>query len=149
MKKFLQRAGVSFAGVLAAAVSLGAMADEPSQLPRERSVGIVSFVSGGVDIDEAHRFEAEFKRFPLAIELFEKEGAREVFTASAHVVITDRHGERVFDQVADGPFVLLRLPAGDYRVEASLAGHSLAAHPVHVTASGHARTTFVWPESTG
>ncbi len=148
MKKLLQQVGVSLAAVLAAAVSMGASA-ESTQLPPERSAGVASFVSGGVDIDEAHRFEGAFRQFPLAIQLFEREGAREVFTASAHVTIRDAKGQAVLDQVAEGPFMLVRLPAGDYRVEASLNGHALHEHQVHVTHSGHAVTTFVWPENAG
>lgn len=148
MKKLLQRTGATFAAVLGAVVSLGASA-EPSQLPPERTAGVASFVSGGVDIDEAHRFEGAFKRYPLAIQLLEREGGRDVFTASAEVTIRDAHGQPVLDQVAEGPFMLVRLPAGDYRVDANLNGHALKEQRVHVTHSGHVLTTFVWPEHTG
>jgi len=43
----------------------------------------------------------------------------------------------------------VRLPAGDYRVAASLKGHDLADHRVHVTDGGHAKTTFVFPSNAG
>jgi len=50
----------------------------------------------------------------------------------------------VLEQRADGPFMLVRLPAGDYTVSASLHGESLPGHKVHVTDSGHARSVFVF-----
>jgi hypothetical protein len=53
----------------------------------------------------------------------------------------------VLHEKADGPFMLVRLPAGDYRVAASLKGHDLADHRVHVTDGGHAKTTFVFPRN--
>ncbi|MEO8060261.1 MAG: hypothetical protein ABI671_18245 [Burkholderiales bacterium] len=148
MNTFLQRTGVSFAAVLGAALSLGAAA-ATTHLPPERTAGVASFVSGGVGEGEAHRFEGAFKRFPLAIQLFERQGARDVYTAEARVTIRDAHGQQVFDQVAEGPFMLVRLPAGEYRVEASLKGHALNERQVHVTDSGHTVTTFVWPPSVG
>ena len=41
--------------------------------------------------------------------------------------------------------MLVRLPAGDYTVTASLHGQALPAHRVHVTDSGHAHSVFVFP----
>lgn len=143
----LQRVGMSLAAVLAAAVSLDAVA-AISPLPRERVSGIASYVSGGVSAEAAHAFEASFKRYPLVVKLYEHAGHRDEYTADAHVTITDRQGHVVVDDRADGPFMLVRLPAGDYRVAASLKGRTLPAHAVHVTDHGHASSTFVFPAGT-
>jgi hypothetical protein len=144
----IQRAGLSFAALLAASVSLQAVAS-PMQLPPERTVGIASYTSGGIGEGRADRFKAAFDRYPLAIELFEHAGARDEYTADARVRIADHTGKTVLDERADGPFMLVRLPAGEYRVTASLKGHELPAHHVRLTSDGHERTVFVWPKNVG
>ncbi|MBS0446842.1 MAG: carboxypeptidase regulatory-like domain-containing protein [Proteobacteria bacterium] len=150
-KSFLQRAGASFAAVLAGAAALPAYAaaQVDAQLPPEHDAGKVSYLSGGIGEGEAHRFEAAFGRYPLVVQLFEQDGKATVYTADAQVKITDRKGDVVFDRHAEGPFMLLRLPAGDYRVAATLRGQALAERSVHVTDSGHARATFVFPQAAG
>jgi len=148
MSQLLQRSGAAFAALLGAAMSLGAhAADDP--LPPERQAGVASYVSGGIGEGESRRFEAAFKRYPLVVQLFENNGQRGEYTADARVKITNAKGAVVFDEAAEGPFMLLRLPAGDYRIAASLHGHSVADHEVHVTGSGHAKATFVFPANAG
>jgi hypothetical protein len=148
MNVAIQRAGLSVAALLAAAVSLQAVASS-MQLPPERTAGIASYISGGVGKGEADRFKAAFDRYPLAIELLEHVGARDEYTADAHVKIVNHEGKTVLDERADGPFMLVRLPAGEYRVIASLKGHELPARQVRVTSGGHERTAFVWSQKVG
>ena len=148
MSNVLQRSGAAFAALLGAAVSLQAHAVE-THLPPERHAGSASYVSGGIGENESQRFEAAFKRYPLIVQLFENSGARDEYTADAMVKITDAKGRLVLHEKAEGPFMLVRLPAGDYRIAASLNGHDLAIHRVHVTDSGHAKTTFVFPSNAG
>jgi hypothetical protein len=148
MSHFLQRSGAALAALLGAVMSLPAHAID-SQLPPERQAGRASYVSGGVGEGESQRFEAAFKRYPLIVQLFENSGAHDEYTADAMVKISDAKGRVVLHEKADGPFMLVRLPAGDYRIAASLKGHDLAEHTVHVTDSGHAKTTFVFPRNTG
>jgi hypothetical protein len=147
LQSTLQRAGMSLAALLAAAVSLDAVA-AVSPLPRERVSGTASYVSGGVSVDAAHAFEAAAARYPLVVKLYEHAGQRDEYTADAHVTISDRAGRVIVDDRAEGPFMLVRLPAGDYRVAASLKGRVLPAHQVHVTEHGHTSSTFVFPAGT-
>lgn len=147
MKTFLRDAGVMFASVLGAAISVHAA--QVDGMPPEHTQGIVSYVSGGVSDGEAQRFQAAFKKYPLVVELYEHAGQRDEYTADADVRIIDRHGATVLDQHADGPYMLVRLPAGDYTVSASLKGHRLPDHQVHVTDSGHAHSVFVFPTQAG
>jgi len=142
MKAFLRDVGVAFASLLGAAIS--ANAAPLDNLPPERVHGVASYLSGGVSDGEAQRFQAAFKKYPLIVELYEHSGARDEYTADADVRITDRKGATVLEERADGPFMLVRLPAGDYTVSASLHGESLPGHKVHVTDSGHARSVFVF-----
>jgi len=147
MKAVLRDMGVAFASLLGAAISVNAA--QADNLPPERVNGVASYVSGGVSDGEAQRFQAAFKRYPLVVELYEHSGARDEYTADADVRIADRRGATVLEQRADGPFMLVRLPAGDYTVSASLHGHSLPPHKVHVTDSGHAHSVFVFPAEAG
>ncbi len=147
LQSTLQGAGASLAAMLAAAICLDAGA-ATSTLPRERVSGVASYVSGGVSTDAAHAFEAAFGRYPLVVKLYERAGQRDEYTAAARVTITDRAGRVVLDDRAEGPFMLVRLPAGDYRVAASLKGRALRAQHVHVTDHGHASSTFVFPAGT-
>jgi hypothetical protein len=148
VSNLFQRSGAAFAALIGAAMSLHAVAAEGA-LPPERHSGVASYVSGGVGEGESQRFEAAFKRYPLTVQLFEATGARDEYTADARVKITDAKGHVVLDEKADGPFMLVRLPAGEYRVGATLKGRTLADHPVHVTDSGHVKSTFVFPAKSG
>jgi hypothetical protein len=143
MRAVLREVGVAFASLLGTAISVNAA--QVNNLPPERVHGVASYVSGGVSDGEAQRFQAAFKQYPLIVELYEHSGTRDEYTADADVRITDRKGTTVLEQRADGPFMLVRLPAGDYTVSASLHGRSLPGHDVHVTDSGHARSVFVFP----
>jgi hypothetical protein len=148
MSKFFQRSGMGFAALIGSAMSLGAHA--AGQLPPEHQSGVASYVSGGIGDGQAHEFEAAFKHYPLVVKLFEGTGGSTAeFTAEARVKITDAKGAEVLETRAEGPFMLVRLPAGNYKVGASLNGKSLADHSVHVTDSGHVMTTFVFPKNTG
>ena len=148
MNAWVQRSGATFAAVLAAAVALPSKA---SPLPPPRLVyASVSFVSGGIGEGEAQRLLAQGRDYPLTVELFEHATPRDEYTADANVTITDvRDGRIVLDAKAEGPFMLVHLPSGDYRVAASLHGRSMPEHRVHVTDGGHAKTTFVFPSNVG
>jgi len=148
MNAWIRNGGATFAAVLAAAVTLPSKA---SPLPQQRLVfASVSYVSGGIGEGEAQRLQAQGRDYPLTVELLEHATPRDEYTADANVTITDaRDGRIVLDAKAEGPFMLVHLPAGNYRIAASLHGHSLPEHRVHVADSGHAKTTFVFPAHVG
>jgi hypothetical protein len=106
----------------------------------------VSYVSGGVGAGEADRFKAAFDHYPLVVEVFRRDGARDEYTADARVKVADRMGRTVLDERTDGPFTLVRLPPGNYRVSAAMHGQREAERSVHVTPDGHAKAVFVFPE---
>lgn len=144
----MRRLGAALAAMLGTVVALDAGASTGT-LPRERVSGVASYLSGGVSLAQSQAFEQAFRDYPLVVKLYEHEGARDVYTADALVRIVDAHGHTVVDAKADGPFMLVRLPHGDYTVTASLGMHSLPAHHVHVTDHGHANATFVFPAHSG
>jgi hypothetical protein len=113
-------------------------------LPPERQAGGVSYVSGGVAADEADAFKAMRNNYPLSIELVQQVGGHNMFTADAKVRVMDSGGRVLLDARADGPFMLVKLPPGRYRVEATLKGVTTET-PVTVNVGGHAQATLSFP----
>jgi hypothetical protein len=116
-------------------------------LPPERQAGGVSYVSGGVSADEAEAFKAMRNNYPLAIELVQQVGGHNQFTADAKVRVMDHSGHVVLETRAEGPFMLVRLPPGRYRVEATFKGVTTEV-PATVNIGGHAQATLSFPGST-
>jgi hypothetical protein len=129
----------SAAAVLAAA---GAVA-QTAALPPEQRVGDIAFVTGGVGDDESTVFKLAAPAYPLTVELVRNQGGRNEYTNGAQVQITKRSGDVVLSTRAEGPFMLVRLPPGDYRVEATLNGRTLAKD-VSVTGNGSARAMLAF-----
>lgn len=126
------------------ALAVGA-AVQAAGLPAERQAGGVSYVTGGVSADEAEAFKAMKGSYPLSIELDQQAGGRHQFTADATVRVTDHTGRVVLDAKAEGPFMLVRLPPGQYRVQATLKGVTVESRPVSVGPNGHANATLSFP----
>jgi hypothetical protein len=132
-----------------AAVGLPAMAAPDTvgvvSLPVEQYQGPVGYVTGGIGQQEAKLFERQLNKHPLAIELLERAGKANEFTADAMVKIADRHGHTMLDARAGGPFMLVDLPPGRYSIQATLNDHTLRKSAVLITQSGTARATFEFP----
>jgi hypothetical protein len=105
--------------------------------------GNVTFVSGGVGEDEAAMFKSAASGYPLELQFVQKATPRDEFLASVKVKITDRSKNMVLDTVTNGPFLLAKLPAGTYRVEADYNG-IVKRQSVDVQAGKHGRRVFVW-----
>ena len=114
----------------AGALAFGAVA---SALPAERQAGGISYVTGGV-ADEAA--------------LAQKTSGVNQYTADALVQVTDMAGNVVFSAQAEGPFMLVRIPPGQYRVRGTLNGRVAEAPPVTVGAQGGIQATVVFPPRT-
>lgn len=117
MKTKLPAAWRALAVVGLASAAVPVMAAPAVSMPAERYQGSVSFVTGGVGQDEAKLFERQASKHPLAIELLERTGKIDEFTAYAMVKISDTQGHTVLDAKADGPFMLVDLPPGRYSIQ--------------------------------
>jgi len=113
-------------------------------LPAEKHAGSVTYVTGGVSDDEANAFKAMRNDYPLAIEIVQKQVGRNEFTADANVKVIDSAGNVVLDAKADGPFMLVRVPPGQYHVQASLGGQSVESKTVVVGPGGAAKATLAF-----
>lgn len=132
--------------VLAVTSSAWAVSAPP---PAEKHYGRVAYATGGIAQDEAARFRRLMDRYPLAIELLEKSGRKDEYTADAAVKIVDRAGRTVLDARAEGPYMLVRLVPGRYDVKAELGGRTLRKSNVEVRKGASVEAVFEFPPHTG
>lgn len=131
---------VMTAGALALALSVPALA---AALPTPQSEHGITFLSGGIGKDEAAAMKAEAKRYPLSIIL--SEGKHDAYVANAKVTIAGTDGKVLLDAVSVGPIMLVKLPAGEYRVTAMAGGKTLERE-AKVSAKGDQQILFHWPK---
>ena len=84
-----------------------------------KKAGEISYVSGGVGKPEREQLQALEKNFNLKLVFAVADGK---FLANVRVVVSDAQGRKLVEHVADGPFFLANLPAGEYSVAATFAG---------------------------
>ncbi len=113
-------------------------------LPAIRHQGEVAYLTGGVGQLESESILQAAPRFPLALEFVRKAAPHDEYLANVAVKVSDRRGRDLLDVTAEGPFLLARLPSGEYTVKATFEGRTLQRQ-VHVAEHASARTVFVWP----
>jgi len=128
------------------ALIFGMAAAQAAGLPAEKHAGSVTYVTGGVSDDEANAFKAMRNDYPLAIEIVQKQVGRNEFTADANVKVIDSAGNVVLDAKADGPFMLVRVPPGQYRVLATLNGRTVETRAS--VGHGSAQAMLAFPPKT-
>ena len=150
MKRFKQSRWVQGLAGAAVVVTLGlgasgsafAQTDDSGTartgMPAVQQAGGISYVTGGVGLDESHALRADAPRWPLEL-LFA--GPTSDYLSDVQVNITSGNGS-VFEAKADGPFMLVKLPPGDYVVHASYKGQE-KTHPVKI-GGGHQKADFRW-----
>jgi hypothetical protein len=143
----LKAGWMALAVVGIASMSVPAMAAMPT-MPAEHHQGTVGYITGGVGEREAKLFERQMSKHPLAIELLQRAGKEEEFTADAKVKIADMHGHTVLNAKAGGPFMLVDLPPGRYSVVATLKHDTLKKSAVVVSHGSVAHATFEFPAHT-
>jgi hypothetical protein len=128
------------AGLIVAAPVLST---DPAVLPAEEVQGNISFVTGGVGEDEAAVLKRAASRYPLQLQFVQKAWPRDEFLAGVRVRIRDRSKTVLLDTVSQGPFLLAKLPAGTYQLEAEYEG-VVKRQTVAIRAGKHERAVFVW-----
>jgi hypothetical protein len=120
-----------------------ALSAESASLPPAQVQGEVSYVTGGVGLNEAAAFKRAAASYPLEMMFAQKAGAKNEFVADVKVSITDRSGAEVLDATTEGPFLLAKLPAGEYAIEAEYRGER-KHQTVEIRPGAHRRAVFVW-----
>lgn len=136
------KANVSFpAGALALALALPAAA---AMLPPAKTENGVTYVVGGIGHDESAAMKAAEKSYPLSMIFYA--GKDNEYVADVKVAIKDKAGKTVLDTRADGPIMLVKVPAGRYTITADRNGKTLH-HTVQVGAKLHKEADFHWPKA--
>ena len=131
---------------MAAALFFTPFVQAASPAAAQETAGNVSYISGGVGEDEAAAMKSAAAGYPLELQFVQKATPRDEFLADVKVRITDRARNVVLDAVASGPFLLAKLPAGTYQIEADHVG-VVKRQTVDIRPGKHQRSVFVWSTS--
>jgi hypothetical protein len=112
-------------------------------LPPLKTQGDIQYVTGGIGEAEYIALRQAQCKFPLALEFIRRAADYDAYVADVDVVVIDEHGVEVLAVRSDGPYLLAKLPDGDYTVRATYFGHTLE-RDVRVAASASARVALVW-----
>lgn len=120
-----------------------ALSTDMSSLPPVQVQGAVSYITGGVGEDEAAAFKRAAATFPLEMLFVQKARPNDEYLADVKVSVRDRSGKSVLETMTEGPFLLAKLPAGKYTIEAEHRGER-KHQSVEIRPGAHRRAVFVW-----
>ena len=93
-----------------------------AQIPNTQYSQGISYITCGVGEEESQAILSEAKQWPILLELSQLENGRGVWIFGAKIKILNAQNQVVFDAQADGPYMLMNLPAGDYLLAGSYQG---------------------------
>lgn len=109
---------LGIAGLVVCAATTAA----PAALPPSHEQNGIWYLSGGYGCHEAAAIRSVAPSFPLALSFYAQGAQRRLYLARVQVTIRDADGATVFATEAEGPLLLIRLPAGRYRLDADYKG---------------------------
>jgi hypothetical protein len=112
-------------------------------MPQTQTQGDVSFVTGGVGLDESTALRRAQSQWPLSLRFT---GPGSEYVADVHVQIVSAAGATVLDTTSKGPYMLVRLKPGRYTVHVN-HGSVDRSQTVTVRGNGSARASFSFPTS--
>jgi len=137
---------VSMFAVVGIAAAVPAMGEPTNALPREQMQGTVAYLTGGIGLDESSAIKQAASQYPLELEFVRKvAAARDEYLSDVKVTIKDHAGKTVLETVSGGPFLLARLPAGQFTVSAERGGEA-KQRVVNIKPHGHERVMFEWQQ---
>lgn len=119
--------------------------DALQDLPEVMRQGDVTYMTGGVGLEERDAMKTVAKDYNLYISNANKYGK---FTADVTVVIKDKNGKEVFTSNEVGPLLYVKLPAGSYTIEAK-SGDEGMTRKVSVGEKKGTNVHFVWKNAEG
>jgi hypothetical protein len=85
------------------------------------TTGGVSYVSGGIGVESIDRLNALAAQFNVKLVFALNSGA---YVNGVQVAIIDAAGKSILKTLSEGPWLLARLPVGNYRIVATLSGQA-------------------------
>jgi hypothetical protein len=135
--KLMTAAGAAF---LLGTASLFPAASANSDKAVVKSAGSVSYVSGGVGTDSIDHLNSLAGNFNLKLVFALSSGS---YLSDVGVVISDARGNTLLNTTSDGPWLLARLPTGNYQIVATVSGKAVKRQ-VAVGAAGLRTVDFRW-----
>jgi hypothetical protein len=106
---------------------------------KSKSNGI-HYVSGGIGLESRERLRAKQDSYNLMVLLAQSDGH---YLGGADITISDRGGKPLLTTQVKGPWLLVKLPPGDYTVHAKARNAVQRAHVV-VAENGLKRVRLTW-----
>lgn len=91
-------------------------------LPPEKTQGAIHYGTGGIGQDEVIAMKQAESQYPLSLELVQGAVPSNKYLAGVDVRIKDHVGKTVLNATSDGPFLLAKLPPGNYTAMAEENG---------------------------
>jgi hypothetical protein len=129
---------------LAVALPATAATMNTDLLPTPKTENGITFLSGGIGKTEASAMKNEARHYPLSM-VFSATKTNE-YLADVLVTLKNEAGKKLLSAVSDGPIMLVKLPAGEYKVAAEINGKTLH-RTVRVSGKGDRRLEFHWPQA--
>src|SRR5487761_2229083 len=139
-KKSMIATAIAVSGM---ALSVNAFAASANYLPPTHRQGEVSYLSGGIGLNESDAIKHVAKAYPLELEFVLKAQPKAEYVANVKVQIKDAHDKSVLHATAGGPFLLAKMPAGKYEVSADRDG-KVIHRQLEIAANAHQRVVFEW-----
>jgi len=119
--------------------------EETTPLPQVQSQGQAEFITGGVGKDESEGIAQAAGTWPLMLELSQSAATpRAEFISDVQITIKDKSGNTVLDMRSEGPYVLVKLPAGKYSLDATYESKTLHRN-VSLEKGRSVRLSLMWP----
>ena len=128
-------AALCAAGAMMGHIEARAQTDNTPDAPTVMTQNGIRYVSGGVGEEEAAVMQKLASNYSLRVMVAGKSGH---YLSDVDVSVASAAGKSVFSARTDGPFLLVALPAGHYRVTAA-SGHATQTRAVVVPTHGTAR----------
>lgn len=121
-----------------------AAAQEESALPAARTVAGVKYVQGGIGKDESDAMLKVAGRYPLSLVF--SGGKANNYVGDIDLRVRDAAGRTVLQTNAEGPIVLIDLPAGKYVIDAEYRDKTLTQR-IELPPKRATRLDFHWPSA--
>ncbi|MEO6824751.1 MAG: hypothetical protein ABI167_08535 [Nitrosospira sp.] len=135
---------IQIAILLAAVFSTSSFAEENPSLPPVKSQGRTQFLSGGIGKDESGAILQARSAWPLTLELTQTAGPTAEYISDVQVTIKDELRNTVLDTIAEGPYLLVKLPPGKYSLDATYNAVTLH-RKLDIQKGPGRKVTIVWP----
>ncbi len=122
-------------------LSLPSLGEESAIQPQTQ--GDVTFVTGGVGIDERNELDATRANYNLSLQ-FSVQGSGN-YLSDVNIRITDLKGNVFLETVSNGPKLFAKLPSGRYIVTVDLNGETYHK-TVSVRGKQNTSLSFTWSQ---